>query len=133
MPSAKVGYSTAARREFIDSRRSRFSELEYSYRDIAREVGRHWARKPPAANTIMNDLKFLDAKNDVSVNKADAELLAPDNFRQWRAHFFTAPNGKPYLTTEYHMALFHIIAALALKTEVPSWVLEFWGLEVGRT
>ena len=122
-------YGQAQRREYIESKRQTYRDREFGLADIARDVQRHFKRtKPPSPTTISNDLKWLDENRDRPLGAEAEALIAPDMFAEWRAEFFTAPNGEAYVTTEYHMALFWLIAALALKLEVPEWVIEYWGL-----
>ena len=122
-------YSQGLRRDFIESRRSHYEDRDWGLADIARDVQRHFKRtKAPSPTTIATDLKWLDENKFRPLGEEASELLVPERFPEWRAKFFTAPNGDPYVTTKYHHALAWIIIALALKVEVPKWVLEFWGL-----
>lgn len=122
-------YSQGLRREYIESKRDSYEDRGWGLTDIARDVQRHFKRgKPPSATTISTDLKWLDENKHRPLRDEAKGLLTPERFPEWRAHFFTAPNGDPYVTTEYHHALAWVIIALALKIEVPKWVLEFWGL-----
>ena len=130
MVKAVVSYSAAQRRRFIKDNKYKFERDKLSYRDQANEVALHFGRdKPVSPATIMNDYRWLEAnEGDIRSPKSN-DMLAPENFPEWRADMFTAPNGKPYLTTDYQHALFHVVASLALKTTLPKWVKEFWQLD----
>ena len=122
-------YSQALRREYIGEKRALYGERDYGLVDIARDVQRHFKRsKAPSPNTIRSDLKWLDELSEKPLGVEADALLSPERFPEWRGKFFTAASGDPYLTTEYHHALFWLIAALALKLEIPEWVIEYWDL-----
>jgi hypothetical protein len=129
-PVADRQYSKATRREYLTLNRGRFDASGYSLRDIAYDVKVSFGLDtPPSPTTISSDFKWLDAQADAGARTATAEeLLEPERFGEWRAHFFVAPNGQPYQTTEYHMALFWCVIALALKRDIPEWVIEYFDL-----
>lgn len=117
-------YSKELRREFIRKELERkFSKM--SYRDIAREVERYFGVSAPSTATIQRDLKYL-AEVPTLVSGDALELLDPEKFPEWRAEFFVAPNGKPYLTPDYQHALFWVIIALAMRRPLPQWVIDYW-------
>ena len=123
-------YSKSTRREYIAGNRKRFDASGYSLRDIAYDVSKAFGlERPPSPTTIGSDLKWLDEKEQSNERLPEAErLLLPENFAEWRGRFFIAPNAQPYMTTEYHMALFWCIIALALKVDIPDWVIEYFDL-----
>ncbi len=103
-----------------------------SYRDMAWDVKTHFGLEaPPSGATIQKDIatikEWFKLPNEEELSEA-ARLLLPENFAEWRSKLFVAPNNKPYMTPKHQMALAQLIISLAIKVDVPDWVLEFWEL-----
>jgi hypothetical protein len=124
-------YSTASRRDYVDSQLSRYRIDEksgHSLRDIAWDVKSAFQlEKPPSAATIANDLKIIEERKQRNVLSDEAsQLLHPDRFAEWRTRLFTAANGQPYETPDHQLAWFWLLYCLALKETLPEWVIEWF-------
>lgn len=128
-------YGTHNRRRFIKGNLRKYkygTSSQWSQRRIAMDVAEAFGLdKSPSATTIKNDLAQIEKEGlkDVSYSEEAERLLLPDNFAEWRAHFFRAPGNRPYLTPKHQQAWFHIVRALALKEEIPDWVVDYLDLE----
>ena len=135
LPLRAPKYSTGQRRSYVRDNLHRYRVTEksgFSLRDIAADVQQYFGlEKPPSPATIKHDLALLEkeAKDNTTVSVADDELLQPENFPKWRATMFVAPmTNEPYETPKHQHAWFWLVASLALKIELPEWVVE-WFIE----
>lgn len=129
-------YTTRTRRDYIATHltgKYNFSEKGgYSLRDIAYDVREAFGlEKAPAAATIKNDIDILATVDPRSreMSEEALRLLEPENFPEFRQKVFTAPGGKTYETPLHQLAWFHLIVSLALKTELPQWVIDYLDIE----
>jgi hypothetical protein len=128
-------YSTGQRRSYIRTQLHRYRVTEksgFSLRDITYDVQQYFGMdRPPSPTTIKTDLALLEkeAADNTAITYEDDELLAPENFPLWRSTMFVAPQtNEPYETPTHQFAWFWLVVSLALKIEMPEWVVE-WFLE----
>lgn len=124
-------YSTQARRAYLRSQEHRYRRTEkggFSLRDIALDVQGHFdLERTPSPATIKNDFAWLSQRVGVTERSAEAtELLKPENFPTWRSMMFLAPNGRPYSTPKHQFAWFWLVVSLALKIDLPEWVVTYF-------
>ena len=130
----KRDYSTRSRREHIQMNAARYRydmRDGYSLREIAFDIKQAFELpKPPSPATIRNDMaKIASAKATHKITASAVELLLPENFTEWRAEHFEAPDGDRYVTPIHQLAWFHLIASLALKRPLPQWVVDWYKKE----
>ena len=90
---------------------------------IARALAHALGGREPTEKTITNDIRRLQA-DLASMPDTEAawddEILAPENFVQWRARaFFNSDEGIPYETPRHQEAWFWVIATCALSSGPP--------------
>ena len=125
-------YSTRTRRDYIATHlegKYNFKEKGgYSLRDIAYDVKVTFGlEKAPSAATVKNDIDMIGKQDPASRELSDEaqRLLEPENFPEFRKLIFKAPGNKVYETPIHQLAWFHLIVTLALKTELPKWVIDY--------
>ncbi len=104
----------------------------YSLREIGHDVAKHFdLPRPVSPALISNYLRIIreswEAPSEEELSEAE-RLLAPENFPDWRAKMFVAPDGQPYSTPVVQQALFWVLICLALKRDIPQWVIDYWEL-----
>lgn len=131
-------HSQRTRREYIDTQlETRYGYLKYekqkggySYNEIAWDVKKHFGMdRVLTSATIKADIDWLREKSKLPSEEVLSEgqrLLLPEKFAEWRAAMFTDPaTGQPYDTPKHQLAWFWCIYALATRTPIPDWVLEY--------
>lgn len=129
-------YTTRTRRDHIAMNMyGKYNYREkggYSVRDIAYDVQVAFSlEKPPSVSTVQNDLQILERidPSEREITEEARELLEPENFPEFRRKTFKAPGNKVYETPKHQMAWFWLIASLALKMDLPEWVVEYLEIE----
>ena len=106
----------------------RIESTALSYRDIALELKHQFGLdRPPSPATIGRLMKEVRDEGPDKYSKEAERLLEPENFPEFRL-LFNAPDGQSYETTLTHHALYWMLYSLALKVDLPEWVITFWHL-----
>jgi hypothetical protein len=134
----KPEYSPRLRRRFIEANlQGRYGYNEdatkakggWSTRRIASDVAVHFEHKAPSPATILTDLRFLQERYEETRKRHASGVLDPEEFRQWRAHYFKDPNtGLAYETPDHQYHWFRAMIAFALKQEIPQETVDYLDL-----
>lgn len=121
---AKKLYTTALRREWVLANLNLIEKEGWTYKDIKTKIRRNFDLDSGISdNTIYRDLQWARKQAEPDHRTEEAKtLLHPDNFPKWREEIFG------YITSRTQHALFYIMYCLALKEEIPQWVLDHFEL-----
>lgn len=111
------------RREFIRRNWTKIEREGWTQPQIAKEIARTFDSKIPSIPTISQDISQVKAQmSGESLTDAAKDLLHPDNFPDWREKLFG------YVTSTTQHALYWVLRGLALKEDIPTWVIEHFSL-----
>lgn len=124
MPKRTQKLATPAnRREWIRKHWDKINREGWTQPQIAREIAREMSSKIPSIPTISQDMKQVEALiSGEALTDEARELLKPENFPKWREKLFG------YTTSKTQHALYWIMRGLALKEDIPTWVIEHFEL-----
>lgn len=120
-------YSATTRLEWVRDNLPRIDSQQLSYRDIALEIKHQFGLdRPPSTATVGRALAQARNTGPQPYSDEAMRLLRPENFPEFR-QMFKSGTG-PYQTSQTQFALFWVLYALALKVNLPDWVIEYFEL-----
>lgn len=111
------------RRDWIRNHWKQIQREGWTHQQVAQTLAKHFDSAIPSMPTISRDMEEVSAQiSGESLTDEAKELLHPDNFPAWRERIFG------YVTSKTQHALYWMLRGLALKEDIPDWVIEHFDL-----
>lgn len=117
-------YTPQLRKEWVLTNLPLIESEGWTYKQIKNKIRKTFDLTEGISDrTIQRDLAWARSQRDAKgMTSESAELLKPENYPEWREKFFE------YQTSPTQHALFYMLRCLALKEDIPDWVLEHFNL-----
>lgn len=119
-------YTSDLRRQWVLANLNLIDSEGWSYEQIRQKCRKAFGLEKGISDpTIYRDLAWARARvQGDTLSPEAADLLKPKNFPKWREQLFG------YKTSRTQHALFYMLRCLALKEDIPRWVIKHFDLPV---